>query len=143
MVIFVWPIVPGAFFLKMEADFGGGFQYGGGFRGQISIWRRIPEAINVDIGTSSLSIIVERGSRRAAAILTTGLVGIHLGVPNYASLQWRQEICRLLQCLSAHHCSIQRNSGDQDAGLTQQSSIARKVNWTSYNDISRKGQQQL
>ena len=28
----------------MEADFGGGFEYGGGFRGRISIWRRILEA---------------------------------------------------------------------------------------------------
>jgi hypothetical protein len=28
----------------MEADFGGGFQYGGGFRGQIYLRRRILEA---------------------------------------------------------------------------------------------------
>jgi hypothetical protein len=29
---------------NMEADFGCGFQYEGGFRGRISIWRRIPGA---------------------------------------------------------------------------------------------------
>jgi hypothetical protein len=28
----------------MEADSGGGFEYGGGFRRRISIWRRIPGA---------------------------------------------------------------------------------------------------
>jgi hypothetical protein len=29
---------------NMEADFGGRFQYGGGFWGQVYLWRRISEA---------------------------------------------------------------------------------------------------
>jgi hypothetical protein len=32
---------------NMEADFGGRFQYGGGFRGQIYLWRQISEAIGL------------------------------------------------------------------------------------------------
>jgi hypothetical protein len=36
--------MPGADFFDMEADFEGGFQYGGGFRGADLIKRRILEA---------------------------------------------------------------------------------------------------
>jgi hypothetical protein len=65
--IFVWPIMPGQVFLiwrqfsevdfnleadsggsyNMEADFEGRFQCGGGFRGQIYLWRWILEALGV------------------------------------------------------------------------------------------------
>jgi hypothetical protein len=64
MAIFVWLIMPGVdFFLwrqvsevdfnieagsggnfNMEAVSGGSFQYGGGFRGQIYLWRRISDS---------------------------------------------------------------------------------------------------
>jgi hypothetical protein len=42
--------MPGADFFDMEADFEGGFQYGGGFWGRIYLQRQILEAI-VLLGT--------------------------------------------------------------------------------------------